>query len=58
MGAVRNVYRIVVIILTQSFEDLHNTYLLKSESQVKVVKAKMFVFTILSPGKLNKLLSC
>jgi hypothetical protein len=46
MGAVRNAYKIVVIILKHSCEDLHITYLLNSESQVRVVKAKMFVFTI------------
>jgi hypothetical protein len=45
MGAVRNACNIVVIILKQSCEDLHVTYLLNSKSHIKVVKAKMFVFT-------------
>jgi len=42
---VRNAYKIVVIIVKQSCEDLHITYLLNSKSHVKVVKAKLFVFT-------------
>jgi hypothetical protein len=50
MGAVRNAYKIVVIILKQSCEDLHITYLLNSKSQVKVVKAKTFVFANMFQG--------
>ena len=45
MGAVRNAYKIVVIIVQQSCEDLHFACLLNSKSCVEVVKAKMFVFS-------------
>jgi len=45
MGAVRNAYKIVVIILKQSCEDLHITYFLNSKSHIKFVKTKMFLFT-------------
>jgi hypothetical protein len=45
MGSMGNAYNIVVIILKQSCEDLHITYLLNSESHTEVVKARMIVFT-------------
>jgi hypothetical protein len=45
MGAVRNAYKIIVIILKHCCEDLHITYLPNNESQARVVKAETFVFT-------------